>query len=175
MLRASPNDPGLMAPLTHRLLTPPPTSPSAVPCLGLALALNVLLAAGLHLGMTFGAGVEKDVFFVDLMKHAPIIYLVMLLPTVAMYGLAAAAWTGWSWWRVPIATLAGAALSLGVNAWAMSKWMAFQRWDVNPLLSAGDPRITSLMVLAGLSFIALGVIGFSMWGRWQSIEPNQSV
>ena len=135
------------------------------------MAFNVLLAAGLHLGMTFGAGIEKDIFFTDLMKHAPVIYLVMLLPEVAMYGVAAAAWTGWSWWRVPVATLAGGTLSLGVNAWLMSRWMAFQRWDVHPLLAAGDPRLTTLMGLAGLSFIVLVLIGFTMWGRWQKVEP----
>lgn len=156
-----------------RFPTPPPISPSAQPALGVGLALNMLLFAGIHLGMSFGISTKAtDQLTLDLMQAAPVIYLVLLLPICAAYGLAAAAWTGWSWWRVPFATLAGATLGLGVNAWAMATWIARKGWVVNPLLSSADPRVQHLLGLAFLSLLVLALVAASMWPRWFRQVPG---
>lgn len=150
---------------------PPPLSPSARPALGVALAMNVLLAAGLHLGMSFATSAQvADDLTILVMRAAPVIYLALLLPIVAIYGMAAAAWTGWSWWRVPFATLAGAALSLGLNAWGMAHWIDRQGWTVNPLLSVADGRLSHLLGLAAFSGLVLVAVALSMWGRW--VRPD---
>lgn len=147
--------------------SPPQRSPSATPALGLALCLNVLLFAGVHLGMAFGASATPiDAVATDLMRAAPVIYLVLLLPIIAIYGIAAAAWTGWSWWRVPMATLSAAALALGLNAWAMARWIASQGWPVSPPLSISDPRIDHLLLLALVSAATLGLVALSLYRRW---------
>lgn len=151
-----------------RFPAPPPISPSARPALGVALCLNVLLAAGIHLGVSFAVSTKvDDDLSQTLMQAAPIIYLVLLLPVLGIYGIAAAAWTGWSWWRVPLATLAGAALALGVNAWAMAQWIARQGWPVGEILSKSDPRVWSLVLLSGASLAALLLIALTMFKRWE--------
>jgi hypothetical protein len=156
-----------MIDLVERFPAPPPVSPSARPALGVALAMNMLLAAGLHLGMSFAVSTKvSEELTVAAMQAAPVIYLALLLPIVATYGIAAAAWTGWSWWRVPLATLCGSILALGVNAWLMSEWIARQGWQVNPLLSTSDPRINHLLILSVLSAIMLIGIGLTMFKRW---------
>lgn len=141
--------------------------------LGMALALNTLLAAGVHLGMAFAAGfpAADDDLTVLLTRAAPAIYLALFLPIAATYGLAAAMWTGWSWWRVPVATLAGATAALGFNAWMMSRWIGVQGWKVNPLLSMQDPRVDRLLGLALLSAFVLGLIAVTLWPRWT--RPTQ--
>lgn len=153
--------------------TPPPPSPSTRSTLGAALALNTLMAAGVHLGMSFAAGFPsaEDDLTPLLTGAAPAIYLALLLPIVALYGIAAAAWTGWSWWRVPIATLAGATAALGLNAWAMAHWIGMQGWKVNPLLSAQDGRVDRLLGLALLSVFVLGLVAASLWPRWTRPAP----
>ena len=135
--------------------------------LGVALACNTLLAAGVHLGMSFAGGVPaQDDLTPLLIGAAPVVYLVLLLPIAATYGMAAAAWTGWSWWRVPVATLAGATAALGLNAWAMARWIAYRGWKVDPLLSIQDPRVDRLLGLGLLSAFVLGLVALSLWPRW---------
>lgn len=153
--------------LIDRFPAPPPVSPSARPALGVALALNVLLAAGVHLGMAFATSTQvQEELALSIMQAAPVIYLVLLLPIIAIYGISAAAWTGWSWWRVPVATLSAAAVALGVNAWAMSQWIAHQGWKVNALLSASDGRVGYLLLLAVGCSLLLAAIAASMFKRW---------
>lgn len=150
-----------------RYPTPPPASPSTSPALGVALATNVLLAAGAHMGLSFAHGFDvKDDLTASLLGTAPVVYLVMLLPTIALYGIAAAAWTGWSWWRVPVATLAGSVLALGFNAWSMAHWISHKGWQVGPTLSVADGRVDHLAGLAFLAFGALLLVAFSLWPRW---------
>ena len=154
--------------LIDRFPAPPPVSPSARPALGVALSMNVLLAAAIHLGMSFATSAKvSEELTLSAMQAAPIIYLALLLPIVAIYGISAAAWTGWSWWRVPLATLCGAAAALGFNAWLMSQWIDLQGWKVAPLLSASDGRVGYLLLLAVGSSVLLAVIGLSMFKRWQ--------
>lgn len=161
-----------MPDLTFRYPSPPTTSPSAQPALGVAMALNVLLAAGVHLGMQFAAGLGPlDELTLSTLHSAPVIYLILLLPIVGLYGMAAAAWTGWSWWRVPLATLSGSTLALALNAWAMAHWIARQGWKVNPLLSVDDARLDYLLGLAGISMLILVLIGASLWPRWFRDDP----
>lgn len=165
--------PAPMASFTYP--TPPPISPSAQPLLGMALALNVLLAAGVHLGLAFGHGgaTPTDELFVELMKAAPVVYLALLLPVVAMYGLAAAAWTGWSWWRVPFATIAGATLGLAANAWGMAWWLQKQGWPMNPSMAAGDARIQHLLFLGSAALLVMVAVAASLWPRWsRSTTPS---
>ena len=158
-----------MIELPFRFPTPPPASPSTRPALGVALALNMLLAAGVHLGMAFGVSVQAhDELSLGVMRASPLIYMVLLLPIAATYGMAAAAWTVWSWWRVPAATLAGATLALGLNGWAMAHWIARQGWTVNPILAANDPRINHLMGLAGFS----ALVGPFMAGAMRRANRN---
>lgn len=162
----------IMSAMDLRYPSPPPVSPWAQSAFGVALALNVLLAAGVHLGLSFAtsSGVTDDLT-IDVMRAAPVVYLALLLPIVALYGLAAAAWTGWSWWRVPWATLAGATLALGINAQAMAHWIARKGWPVNEMLSVQDPRLDYLLGLAGISMLILVLIGASLWPRWFRDDP----
>ena len=121
------------------------------------------------MGMSFAVSTKvTESLTVEAMRSAPVIYLTLLLPIVATYGIAAAAWTGWSWWRVPIATLSGAALALGFNAWAMSQWIARQGWEVDALLSATDARVGYLLVLAVVSAAMLIATGLTMFKRWET-------
>lgn len=147
--------------------TPPPASPSTQAALGVALALNVLLAAGTHMVLAFGHGTagQEDIAQ-DILRAAPVIYLAFMLPVVGLYGMAAAAWTGWSWWRVPAATLAGATLALAANAWGMAWWIERQGWPVNPLLSASDGRIQHLLFLGCVSLLVMVGLAATLWPRW---------
>lgn len=154
-----------------RVPPPPPVSPSARPALGVALALNVLIAAGVHMGMSFAVSLElSEELWITLMQSSPIVYLTLLLPVIGAYGIAAAAWTGWSWWRVPFATLSGACMALGLNAWLMAQWMAHQGWKVGALLSVADGRVWKLLILAGVSCMVLLLITLTMFKRWERVS-----
>lgn len=151
-----------------RMPPPPPVSPTARPALGVALAFNVLIAAGVHMGMSFAVSIQaSEELWATLMQAAPIVYLTLMLPVVGAYGIAAAAWTGWSWWRVPFATLAGATMALGLNAWLMAQWMAHQGWKVGPLMSVSDGRVWNMLILAGASCLVLLLMTLTMFKRWE--------
>lgn len=44
---------------------------------------------------------------------------------------------------------------LGINAWAMARWIAGHGWPVNPTLSFSDGRIDHLLGLAAFSVVVL--------------------
>lgn len=137
--------------------SPPAVSPTAVPALGVGLCFNTLLAAGAVMSHSwFGASDEP--FVRDLITQLVSVYAALCLALAVVYGVAAAAWAGWSWWRVPAATLAGATLGWGVNVLGMAWWAARKGWETSPTLAWGSSTQQSVMgmvVMAVLVLIAL--------------------
>ena len=147
--------------------SPPPVSPSAVPALGVGLMFNTLMLAGIGLAW-FHGWPAKDDLVKTLLTNVPCVYAALSLALAVVYGIAGAAWTGWSWWRVPVATLAAATLGWTVNVVGVAWWAHQAGWPVAERFSWQDPEVSCLMGLGAVSLAVLGLLLTTLWRRTDS-------
>lgn len=144
--------------------TPPPVSPSASPALGVGLCFNTLLAAAAILAHDWFAP-NPEPFVQDLVAMLVPAYAALCLSVAVLYGIAGAAWTGWSWWRVPIATLAAASVGWVVNVLGMSWWASRQGWNTSPAMTWGSEIQKSLVLAVVVGVLVLVAIWSTLLSR----------
>lgn len=144
--------------------TPPPVSPSASPALGVGLCFNTLLAAGAALAHDWFAP-NQEPFVQDLVAMLVPAYAALCLSVAVLYGIAGAAWTGWSWWRVPVATLAAASVGWGVNVLGMAWWASRQGWKTSPALTWGSDVQQSLVAVVIVGVLVLVAVWSTLLSR----------
>jgi hypothetical protein len=127
--------------------------------------LNTLLLVGAVLGVAHGRG-NPDPMVQGLVEIALPIYTALCLALAFLYGVAAAAWTGWSWWRVPPATLAGAALGWNLNALLVGAIAKTYAWPMAEKLPWKAPDSTDLVLTSIGCMIVLVALAATLWKRY---------
>lgn len=144
--------------------TPPLVSPTATPALGVGLSVNTMLLILFYVLMDRFA-THPEPFVQEIRQYGLALYAALCVAVAFLYGLAAAAWTGWSWWRVPWATLAGCGLGWCANVLIASYWAHLQRWEVASTLAWSGPHTRTLWLCAIAALLLLLSIWATIFNR----------
>lgn len=143
---------------------PPPISPSATPALGVGLFSNTVLLLMVYALMNNMDQAENELLSL-IRTHVLFWYSALAMGPALLYGLSAAAWTGWSWWRVPLATVAGCVLGWCGNVLLISFWAAASSWPVESSLAWSGPHTNSLFMNSIASLLGLLLLWATLFAR----------
>lgn len=146
---------------------PPSISPSATPALGVGLCFNTMLLLLVYVLVEKLATHPSEVVQ-EARQSLVFLYSTMVLAPCFMYGLAAAAWTGWSWWRLPFATIFACILGWSFNMLVISLWSEFSSWPLQESFQWGEPSRRLLILLSIGSFLGVLAVWSTLFARRDS-------
>lgn len=152
----------------------PSTSPSAVPALGFGLCINTLMLLAVYVLMSRFSGSQDELIQIA-QKHMMFGYAAFALVPAVSYGFAAAAWTGWSWWRVPPATAAGCVLGWCTNVLLVSFWAHMASWPTQSSFAWGGPHTRSIISFFVLCLLVIVAIGATLLTRYLPARQEEEI
>lgn len=151
---------------------PPTSSPSVTPALGVGLCLNTMLILMVYVLMERMSGHTSPVVQ-ETRQSVVFLYSSLVVSSCFMYGLAAAAWTGWSWWRLPFATTFACIFGWSFNMLVISLWSEFSSWPLQESFQWGEPSRHSLILFSIGSFLGVLAVWATLFARRAS--PSSSM